>query len=252
MVRQNNLLARLTPSVLARLAPYVQRVHLDRRQVLFRAHEPQQAIYFPESAVISLVSTLQGGEMLDVGLVGFDGISTTAVFPGITTMPCDGLVLIPGAARRLPADVFRKAVADSDALHEAVERFAQFLLAQSMQIALCNSFHPVEQRCARWLLMAADLIGEDAIPLTHELLALMLGVRRPSVTLVIGALERGGLVNERRGLMVIGDRRRLERAACECYPSIRREQGRLLGLELPSRSIDLSADCPLVSSDIAL
>jgi CRP-like cAMP-binding protein len=205
-------------------------------------------VYFPDMAVLSLVSTLGTGQMLEVGLIGPDGISTIAVFPGVTTMPCDTVVLIPGIARRMPVDVFRREVVRDEAVHTAAGRFAQFLLIQSMQMSICNSFHSLDQRCARWLLTTGDLIGEGAIPVTHELLATMLGVRRSSVTLAIGALAQDRLVHEQRGLIVIRDRGRLEQAACECYRSVRDERRKLLGFDPSVSSEELTADCPIVTT----
>lgn len=226
---RNQLLQLLPAPVVARLARFLEPVHLERKEVLFRAHEPLRVVYFPDCAVISFVSRLESGEMLEVGLVGRDGLAGTAVFPGITTMSCDGVVQIPGLARRMSADVLRSELLTNEQLYSAIGKFAQTLLVRSMQMSVCNMFHPVEQRCIRWLLTVSDLTVQDKIPLTHELLAAMLGVHRPTVTLVIRSLHRAGLVDEGRGQITIRERARLAEACCECYRLMRDDQYRLLG-----------------------
>ena len=226
---QNRLLATIPPRVLARLTPHLERVHLHQKEVLFRAHEPLRVVYFPDAAVVSLVSTLESGQSLEVGLVGRDGLAGTSVLPGITVMSCDGIVQIPGLARRMSADVLRQEVLKDEALYSTLGRFAQLLLVRSMQLSVCNMFHPVEQRCARRLLTVSDLLNNGDIPLTHDLMATMLGVHRPTVTLALRSLQKAGLISETRGRVVIRDRNRLEQTCCECYRVMRNEQQRLLG-----------------------
>ena len=226
---ENSLLALLPPAVLARLTPHFESVDLRRKDVLFRANEPASACYFPSTGVISLVSTLDSGESLGVGLVGRDGLAGIAVFPGIVTMPCDGIVQIPGMAQRISADVLRAEVLANEALSSPLCRYVQLLLVRVMQMSVCNMFHPVEQRCIRWLLRLSDLIGDDDIPLTHDLIATLLGAHRPTVTLVLRSLHKAGLVSESRGRIVIRDRRGLERSCCVCYRTMRNDQHRLLG-----------------------
>jgi CRP-like cAMP-binding protein len=226
---ENQLLAHLPSEVAARLAPYFERVQLQRQQVLFRAQEPLAAVYFPDTAVVSLVSRLESGQALEVGMVGCDGIVGTAFLPGVATTTYDAIVLIPGSARRLSADVLRRELLANISLHTAIERFVHVLLLRSLQLSVCNAFHEIEGRCMRWLLTVDDLVGDTEILVTHEELATMLGVRRPTVTLVLGSLQRAGLIRERRGRIVIKDRSRLEAATCECYRLMRDEQRRLLG-----------------------
>jgi CRP-like cAMP-binding protein len=226
---ENRLLGVLPPTVLARLTPHLEPVHLHQKEVLFRAHEPLRAAYFPSTAVISFVSTLESGQSLEVALVGRDGLAGTAVLPGITMMSCDGVVQIPGGALRMSADVLRAEVLADETLLSTLGRFAQVLHVRCMHMSVCNMFHSVEQRCIRWLLTVSDVIKNGDIPLTHELMATMLGVHRPTVTLVLRSLHNAGLVNETRGRIVIADRKELEEACCECYRAMRAEQQRLLG-----------------------
>ena len=226
---ENQLLGLLPPAVLARLTPQLESVHLRRKDVLFRANEPLTACYFPSTAVVSLVSTLESGESMEVGVVGRDGLAGTSVLPGFFTMPCDGIVQIPGMAQRIHASVLRAQVVAHDALYSQLCHYVQLLLVRSMQMSVCNMFHPVEQRCIRWLLTASDLVGDGDLPLTHDLIATMLGVHRPTVTVVLQSLHKAGLVSESRGRIIIRDRRRLEQSCCECYRSMRNQQHRLLG-----------------------
>jgi len=228
-VADNKLLARLPAEVLRHLEPNLQPLRLEQKQVLFRAHEPLTAVYFPDTAVVSLIARLESGQTLEVGLVGQDGVVGTALFPGITTMTCDGIVVIPGSAQRIGADVLRRDLIANESLHSAIGRYLQVLLVRSMQMSVCNVFHDVEQRCIRWLLSVHDLIGYQDIPLTHEAMATILGVRRPTVTVVMGSLRRAGLIDEDRGRILVRDRHRLESACCECYRVMKDEQHQLLG-----------------------
>ena len=226
---ENRLLALLPPTARARLAPHLHCVNLRRKEILFRAHEPLRVAYFPQTAIVSFVSTLESGKSLEVALVGRDGLAGTAVFPGITTMSCDGVVQVAGAARRISAETLRREVLADETLYSTLGRFAQVLLVRSMQMSTCNMFHSVEQRCIRWLLTVSDLVDNGDVPLTHDLMATMLGVHRPTVTVALRTLNRAGLVDEKRGLIVIKDRAGLEEACCECYGVMRDEQRRLLG-----------------------
>jgi CRP-like cAMP-binding protein len=223
----NTLLADLPPAAIAVLEPHLETVQLQRGQILFRAREPLTVVHFPETAVVSLISTLTSGESLAVGLVGRYGLTGTAVLPGITTMPCEGIVQIAGVAHRLDAEVLRRELLRNEALHAMVCRFAYLMLVRSMQLSICNAFHPAEQRCIRWLLMVHDLVDGEVIPLTHDMMATMLGLHRPTVTLALRTLARCGLIDERRGRILIKDRARLEEACCECYGTLRHEQRRL-------------------------
>jgi CRP-like cAMP-binding protein len=204
-------------------------VDLQRKDVLFRANEPLDAVYFPSTAIVSLVATLETGQSLEVGLVGCDGLAGTAVFPGITTMPCDGVVQIAGMAHWMSAETLRREVRADETLHSVLERYAHLLLVRSMQMSVCNVFHSVEQRCVRWLLTISDLLEDGDIPLTHDLMSTMLGVHRPTVTRVLRSLHDAGLIREARGRVRISNRGRLSSACCECYDVMRDGQRRLIG-----------------------
>ena len=225
----NYLLARLSPALLARLDPHLELVELARGQFLFRAGEPLMAVYFPDSAVVSFVVRLESGETLDVGFVGREGAAGIAVFPGISTMPCDGIVQVAGQARQIRAAILREAVMADTSLWSALQCVEHLLLVRSMQISVCNAFHSAEQRCVRWLLVLDDLVGSGPIPVTHELMASALGIRRPTVTRVLQSLARAGLVDEQRGRVSILNRHAVETVCCECHTVMRLAQHRLVG-----------------------
>ena len=227
--RDNALLASLPAAVLMRLRPHLELVALERSHVVLRAHEPPSAVWWPLTAVVSFVIRVEAGHTLEVGLVGREGYVAPPGYPLVSASSCDAIVQISGLALRVDPAIFKRELSASIPLVEATERFSHLLLVRSMQMSACHMFHSVEQRCARWLLTASDLTGHPEIPVTHELLATILGAHRPTVTQTLGSLDRAGLVAEERGRISLIDRPRLEAASCECYQVLRQEQQRLLG-----------------------
>jgi CRP-like cAMP-binding protein len=225
----NQLLAQLPSALRATLTPHLRSVELDRGQSLFQAHEPLRAVYFPETSVIALLTRLKDGEAVEVGLVGRDGLAGLALIPGVNAMPYEGIVQVPGTALRMPADVLKHAVRQPGSLRDLFGRYAYTLFAFGVQTAACNALHSVKERCARWLLLTRDLVDGDEFPITHSVLATMLGVRRPSVTTIANSFQQAHLIDYHHGRMKIRDRRGLETASCDCYWLIREEQRRLLG-----------------------
>jgi CRP-like cAMP-binding protein len=225
----NQLLGMLSETSRERLLPHLERVSLRRNAVLFRSREPLAAVYFPQTSVVSLVSALQSGQAVEVGLVGRDGLAGMTIVGSPPAMTCDGIVRVAGDALRIGASVLRREMLADHALQAAVASFGEVMFARSMQLSVCNAFHSVEQRAARWLLSVADLIGHAEIPSTHDAMAAVLGVRRPTVTLALRALAGTGSLVETRGRIVLRDRVLLEDACCECYETMRLERRRLLG-----------------------
>lgn len=191
---------------------------LELKQFLHNPGEPIRDVFFPGGGFISLVTVLNDGRMIEVATVGREGVlGVSAVLNGD---PSPSAALVQGetdTCYRMPAHVFRDEVARGDAFHEVMARYAQALVAFIMQSTACNAAHSVEQRLARWLLMAHDRIGKNEFPLTQEFVAMMLGVSRPSVTVVAGTLQKAGLITYHRGHLTIVDREKLEAASCECY-----------------------------------
>jgi CRP-like cAMP-binding protein len=223
----NRLLRTLPAQDFARLAPALQPVDLPLGQVLFHAEAEVEAAYFVETGTISMLARLEEGGLMEVGLVGFEGMVGLPLVFGTGVSPLEALAQIPGRSLRVAAPVFRRALEESPAMMPLLLRYAQSFYAQVSQAAACNGIHNLEQRLARWLLMAHDRVEGDELPLTQEFIAQMLGVRRPGVTIVAGILQSAGLIRHRRGHVTILDRPGLESASCECYAVIRRLSERL-------------------------
>jgi CRP-like cAMP-binding protein len=203
-------------------------VELAPKVVITEANNPIHHIYFPETAVISLVTVVSEGA-IEAMTVGNDGFYGVPVFHGLSSTFTRAICQIPGSALRIEVDTFRALLAESPSLSRTLARYSQLLIETLSQSAACNRLHVIEQRCARWLLMSHDRVGHDDFALTQVFLAQMLGVRRPGVTVAIGILERAGLISHTRGHIRIEDREGLEKAACECYHTIRTRQRALLG-----------------------
>jgi Crp-like helix-turn-helix protein len=203
-------------------------VEVRSKQILFEPGERLEYVHFPENCVISLVTVMKDGDQVEAMTVGNDGFSGIPVFHGVESSPNRGCGQITGAARRLTVRDFRDLVRDCTMLHRLLHRYSEFIYETVAQSAACNRLHVIEQRCARWLLMSQDRVGRDSFDLTQEFLADMLGVRRPGVTVAMGILEKGGLIAHSRGNITVVNRPGLEKAACECYRTIRDRQAKLI------------------------
>jgi CRP-like cAMP-binding protein len=214
----NNLLAALPPEVFDRVAPTLDVVPLKLKQFLHKAGEPLRQVYFPGGGFISMVTVLNDGSMVEVATVGREGmLGASAILNGD---PSPSAAMVQGetdTCYRMPTDVFRAEIGRRDAFHDLMVRYAQALGGFIMQSTACNAVHSVEQRLARWLLLAHDRIGKNEFRLTQEFVAMMLGVSRPTVTIVASTLQKAGLITYHRGHLTIVDREKLEAASCECY-----------------------------------
>ena len=226
---RNRLLVTLSDDVLAVLLPKFSHVALPLRQELYRAGDEIEAVYFVESGVISLVANLEDGMQAEVGLIGREGMLGASLLSGVETSFVEAMVQMSGSAWRMAAVPFRRELDTNPALRPLLLRYNEALQAQVMQTAACNGRHNLEQRLARWLLMAADRSDGDELPLTQEFMAMMLGVHRPSITITAGILQRAGLIQYSGGRISVLDRPSLEAAACECYGAVRRRYAALLG-----------------------
>lgn len=225
---RNQIIRNLPASDASLLKSNGRIVDIPAKVVINEANHPVKHIYFPETAVISLVTVVTEGaiEAMTVGNDGFYGIP---VYHGLESNFNRAICQIPGRALRIDVDAFRRAISTSEALSRALARYAQLLIETLSQSAACNRLHVIEQRCARWLLMSHDRVGRDDFSLTQVFLAQMLGVRRPGVTVAIGILEKAGLISHTRGRIRIDNRAGLEKVACECYATIKKRQDALLG-----------------------
>ena len=197
---RNRLLGRLVPEELERISPHLERVRFEQRQVLFEPDERIRFVYFPETMVVSLVSTMRGGATVEVGTAGCEGMAGLPLFLGDNSSSVSGFAQIPGFAMRLEAGLFVRLSSAPGAFHDMLLRYTHAFLMQVAQTAACNGAHLVEERCARWLLMTHDRVDGDEFPLTHEFMAFMLGVRRAGVTIAMRALQEAGTVSYTRGI----------------------------------------------------
>jgi len=225
---QNHLLLSLPKNELSRLMPKLEPVEMTFRQILSPAEKPAEHVYFPQRGMVSLVKPMQDGALVEVGLVGREGFVGVAAVLGSDSHAVEQMVQIAGAALRIGVHPLREELARSPVLSARLLRYAQALFAQISQTAACNGRHTVQERLARWLLMARDRIDNNVVPLSHELLSMMLGTRRPGITVALGAFRQAGLLHNTHGKIEILDRPGLEAAACECYGVVREEFRRLL------------------------
>jgi CRP-like cAMP-binding protein len=221
-VGENAILAGLQSRDRERLLAVARPVGWPSKKVLYRSHEPVQCVYFITRGVCALVTSMRDGTMLEVGMVGHEGmVGVPAVFGGGTWSGECWTQSGGCQAFAVDAEALLRAMADSAALRERIFRYAQALFAQVTQVAACNGYHSILQRCCRRLLMTQDRMGSNEIRLTHDFLATMLGVRRASVSEVAEQLRAAGVVHSAPGRFVILDRAGLEQRSCECYHSIR-------------------------------
>lgn len=229
---RNHLLAVLPPSEYLELRPHLTTVRLDPKTRLAEPNLPIEAVYFPLDVVISVVAVDDEGDAVEVASVGCEGMAGLPVLFGAARSTSRITVQIGGGAERMEAPVLLREASRNEAFRRLLHLYAQGFMTQIVQSTACNRLHPAEERLARWLLICRDRVGRDDIPITHETMALMLGVRRATVTEAAGSLQRGGLIRYRRGVVSIVDRRRLEAASCECYAIVRAEFDRLLGVRV--------------------
>jgi CRP-like cAMP-binding protein len=225
----NRLLGLLPPKDYARLRPHLHRMPLGYRQSLYRARKSIEFVYFIEAGVGSLVNTMAYGQASEVGTIGNEGVVGLPIVFGDDRAPTSVYIQVPGVGLRMKAALFKKELARSASMRIVMLHYAHAFFNQVAQSAACNQFHSIEQRCCRWMLMTHDRMQSDEFLLTHEFLAMMLGVQRTGVTAAAGALQRAGLIHYRRGNVTIIDRHGLIRRSCECYGVSKKEFDRLLG-----------------------
>ncbi|WP_262269317.1 Crp/Fnr family transcriptional regulator [Microvirga yunnanensis] len=248
--RANRFLAALAADDFALLEPHLEVLILQRGTVLYETGDPIRYTYFPhDDAIVSLVDVMDDGRVAEVALFGREGLI------GLLSALISGeslgryVVLVSGSASRIPVEQMHKVLVLRSRLRRMVAAYNEALLAQAFHTVACNSLHSVEARCCRWLLNTHDRMDQGTLPLTHETLAEMLGVQRSTVSTVLRTLQTTGLIEQRRGGIVVTDRVGLEQATCECYRKIRLRVEKVLpgtyarpdlgGLADPSKSVRL-------------
>jgi CRP-like cAMP-binding protein len=219
----NRLLASLPREEYERLRPNLESIHLPRGRVLCEAGDFAQYVYFPLSGVISLLSSTEAGEVIEVAMVGNEGTTALPIIMHAQEMPYRAVIQVPGEALRSGPDVIQKEFETGGRLYHLLVCYTHSLFAQLAQSAVCNRFHTAEQRFSRWLLCTHDRVQSATVELTHEIISEMLGVQRSVVSVTAGAFQKSGLISYNRGSITIRDRKGLEAASCECYRIVKRQ-----------------------------
>jgi CRP-like cAMP-binding protein len=228
-VTGNLFLDDLPAAVLEALRSSLHPISLRSGRVISDRDETIDTVIFPISSILSVVLEMSDGDTAEVGIIGREGMSGLPLVLGISTLNQRTVVQVPDGAHCMPAADFKVALEREDALKASALRYAQATLMTTAQMSACNTLHPTNERCARWLLMAHDRVNADQLPLTQEFLSQMLGVRRGAVTLAASALQEAGFISYSRGLITVLSRPGLEAASCECYETIERNWVAVMG-----------------------
>ncbi|WP_275098005.1 Crp/Fnr family transcriptional regulator [Sedimenticola hydrogenitrophicus] len=225
---QNHLLTSLPEEEYAPLIPYLELVPMPLGMVLYESGHELRHVYFPTTAIVSLLYVMLDGASAEIAVVGNEGIIGVALFMGGETMPNRAVVQSAGHAYRLKGQLLKQEFNRSGELQHLLLRYTQALLTQMAQTAVCNRHHTLDQQLCRWLLLSIDRLPSNELAMTQELIANMLGVRREGVTEAAGKLQKAGLIRYQRGHITVLDRAGLEARACECYAVVKKEFDRLL------------------------
>ncbi|MGA2477336.1 MAG: Crp/Fnr family transcriptional regulator [Spirochaetia bacterium] len=247
--RQSSLLSVLPEGESNRLFPHLELVTLPLGKALYESGDQLNHVYFPTTAIVSLLYELENGSSAEIAVVGHEGIVGIALFMGGDTMPNRAVVQSAGQAYRLKGVLLKEEFNRAGALQHLLLRYTLAMLTQMAQTAVCNRHHSVDQQLCRWLLLSLDRLPSNELSMTQELIANMLGVRREGVTEAAGKLQSAGLISYNRGHITVLDRAGLEKRVCECYEVVRKEFLRLLPTPrrhepLQSRENGLDAGCP--------
>jgi len=224
----NHLLNALPPDDFKRLAPHLDHRHLKLGDVLYEPGTAMRHVYFPTTAIVSLLYVMEDGASAEIGIVGNEGILGISLFMGGETTPSRAVVQSEGYGYRMKAQLLKDEFSRFGAMMQLLLRYTQALITQMSQTAVCNRHHTVDQQLCRWLLLSLDRLASNELTMTQELIANMLGVRREGVTEAAGKLQKAGLINYRRGKIAVLDRLGIEERSCECYEVVKKEFERLL------------------------
>ena len=223
----NRLFEALPAEDFERLQPHLELVPLPLGWVVYESGAAQDHLYFPTSAIVSLLYILENGTSAEIAVVGNDGAVGIALFMGGETTPSRAVVQSAGEGYRLSARVLKQEFDLGGAFQPLLLRYTQALITQMAQTAVCNRHHTVDQQLCRWLLLSLDRLASNELVMTQQLIANMLGVRREGVTEAAGRLQAAGVIRYGRGRITVLDRPKLEARVCECYQVVRREAERL-------------------------
>ena len=227
--RKNYVLASLPDDEFKRVAGHLEPVSLALGKVLYESGDKLDYVYFPTTAIVSLLYIMENGATAEIGVVGNDGVLGIALFMGGDTTPNRAVIQSAGEAFKMSSRDLKAEFTLGLTFHNLLLRYTQALITQISQTAVCNRLHTVEQQLCRWLLLSHDRLDSNKLVMTHDLISNMLGVRREGVTLAAQKLSALGLIKNVRGTMTILNRQGLENAVCECYKVVNNEYNRLLG-----------------------
>jgi CRP-like cAMP-binding protein len=217
----NKLLRLLEEAAYQRLAPKLRPATLRARDTLYKPGQPIHTVYFPDTAVICQMTVMKNGDTLETATVGLEGASWISASIGAPSMPCETVVAIGGDAHALDIDALDREMKENAHFRDVLTQYSHALLIHSMRMTGCTGLHSLEQRCARWILETLDRVSADRFSITHEFLAMLLGVSRPSVSVAIEEFVRRGMLRVERGRILIGDREGLLKVSCDCYAVIK-------------------------------
>jgi CRP-like cAMP-binding protein len=226
--RQNHLLAALPAADFERLQSGLRLVPLPLGDVLYESGSELRHVYFPTTAIVSLLYLMADGASAEIAVVGNEGIIGVSLFMGGETTPSRAVVQSAGHAYQLTGNLLKEEFNQGGAMQHLLLRYTQALLTQMAQTAVCNRHHSLDQQLCRWLLLSLDRLSGNDLVMTQELIANMLGVRREGVTEAAGHLQSAGLIRYSRGHITVVDRPGLEARTCECYAVVKKESDRLL------------------------
>ncbi len=226
--RQNRLLGALPPAEWLRWQPHLEAADLPLGKVLYESGGKLTHVYFPTTAIVSLLYVMENGGSAEIAVVGCEGIVGISLFMGGETTPSRAVVQSGGSGFRLKAGLVMEQFNQAGPVLHLLLRYTQALITQMAQTAVCNRHHSLDQQLCRWLLLSLDRLQSNELMMTQELIANMLGVRREGVTEAAGRLDKAGLIRYQRGHITIIDRKGLEARTCECYAVVKREYDRLL------------------------
>jgi len=232
--RANHLLGSLPETELQRWLPHLEAVELPLGQVLYESGRTLSHVYFPTTAIVSLLYVLEDGASAEIAVVGNEGVVGISIFMGGGSTPSRAVVQSAGHGYRLNAKLVKDEFNRAGPVMHLLLRYTQALITQMAQTAVCNRHHSLDQQLCRWLLLSLDRLQGDELVMTQDLIANMLGVRRESVTEAALKLQRVGLIRYARGHVTVLDRAALEVRTCECYAVVKREYDRLLPAKLAS------------------
>jgi CRP-like cAMP-binding protein len=224
----NNLLAVLPDAELARMAPHLVLVDMPLGQVVYESGDRLDHVYFPTTCIVSLLYVMEDGASAEIAIVGNEGMIGISIFMGGETTPSRAIVQSAGQAYQLDSRVLKDEFRRAGPVQRVLLRYTQALITQMAQTAVCNRHHSIDQHLCRWLLLSLDRLSSNELKMTQELIANMLGVRRPGVSEAAMKLQEAGLIRYSYGHIEVLDRRGLEKRVCECYSVVKREFDRLL------------------------